>query len=99
MRRFPTSLAGAFLFAGAIAFAPSALANSFAISIGVPGFAVGYTNHGGYAAAYAPPPVVRYGPPVYYAPAPAYYGARVAYGRVVYYDGYRPWSYHYYRHW
>jgi len=96
MRRLLTSIAAVAVLAGAAAFAPSALArDSFAISIGAPGFAVGYANHGGYVGAYVPPPAYYAPPPVYYTPAPVYYGPPV-YG--AYYYG-RPWRHHYYRHW
>jgi len=104
MKRIVTSLAAAGVVASAMLFAPGALANSVAVSIGAPGFAVGYSNHGGYIAAYAPPPVY-YAPPAYYpysdpyyAPAPVYYGAPVVYGGVTYYGGYHPWH-RGYRHW
>jgi hypothetical protein len=53
--------------------------DAFSVSIGVPGFALGYGSPGYYA-----PPVV-YAPPVAYAPEVAYYGAPVyAAGPVVY---------------
>lgn len=100
MRRTLTSLAAVAAVAGAAVFASGAMANSFAVSIGVPGLAVGYANHGGYVAAYAPPPAY-YGPAYYapYAPAPVY-GPPVVYGRVAYYGGgYRPWAYRHYRRW
>ena len=102
MKRTLTLLATAGVVAGAMLFAPGALANSFAVSIGAPGFAVGYSNHGGYVSAYAPAPVY-YAPPAYdpysyYAPAPVYYGAPVVYGSV-YYGGYRRWPHYYHRHW
>lgn len=70
MKRCLTAVAAAGLGAGAM-FASSAYAgNSFAISVGVPGLAVGYSNYGGYVAAapaYYAPSVV-YGPVVTYAP-------------------------------
>ena len=101
MRRYLRSLAAAAVLAVAAGFTTGAWANSFAVSIGAPGFAVGYSNHGGYVAAYAPPPVY-YGP-AYYGPAyvpapPVYYRPPVVYGGVVYYGGYRPY-YRHYRHW
>ena len=101
MKRIVTLLAAAGVVAGATFFAPAALANSFAVSVGAPGFAVGFSNHGGYVAAYAPPPVyyappAYYPPYTYYAPAPVYYGAPVVYGGVTYY-GHRPYYRH--RHW
>lgn len=97
MKRYRTSLAVIAALAGTAVFASSAMANSFAVSIGTPGFAVGYSNYGGYVSAYAPPPA-------YYAPAPSpyyaptYYGPPVVYG---YSGGYRPYYHHYhpYRHW
>ena len=66
--------------------------DQFSVSIGAPGFAVGYSNYGyGGAYAYAAPPVV-YAPPVAYYGAPYYSGYPVAYGpRVVYA---RPYVYH-----
>src|SRR5215831_15112555 len=87
MKRIVTLLAAAGVVAGAALFSTAALANSFAVSIGAPGFAVGYSNHGGYVSAYVPPPTY-YAPPAYYpydtypygayySPAPAYYGAPV----------------------
>jgi len=53
--------------------------DNFAVSIGLPGFAVGYSNYGrfGHSYVYAAPPVV-------YAPPVAYYGAPVVYSPVVY---------------
>ena len=97
MRRFLTThlsaVAVVAVLGAAVAFAPAAAANSYAVSIGTPGFAFGYSNHGGYVSAYAPPPV-------YYAPAPYYepyyYGPPVVYGG--YYGGYHHY-YHHYRHW
>ena len=104
MKRIVTLLAAAGVVAGTTLFAPGALANSFAVSIGAPGFAVGYSNHGGYVAAYAPPPVY-YAPPAYYpyydpyyVAAPVYYGAPVVYGGVTYYGGHRVWRHGYYHH-
>jgi len=94
MKRYLTSLAVIGALAGTAVFASSAMANSFAVSIGTPGFAVGYSNYGGYVSAYAPP--VYYAPTPYY--APTYYGPPVVYG----YYGYRPYYHHYYRpyrHW
>jgi len=104
MRRCLTSLAAVAVVAGAAVFAPGALANSFAVSIGVPGFAVGYANHGGYVAAYAPPPVYYAPAYPYYGPAyvpapPVYYRPPVVYGGVAYYGGYRPWPHRHYRPW
>ncbi len=79
MHRRISTLAAAVLFAGGIAATTTASANSnFAVSIGVPGFGVGYASNGfGFVAAaprvygspyYAAPPVVAYSPPVAYAP-------------------------------
>ena len=103
MKRYLTGIAAAVATAGTLAFAPNASAgNSFAVSIGAPGFAVGFSNQGGYVAAYPAPA------PVYYAPAPVYYGPTYYYGPpvgVVAYGAYRPWyhdhhAYHGpYRHW
>ena len=68
--------------AAALALAGTTLASTasardfFSVSIGAPGFAVGYSNYGR-SYVYAAPPVV-YVPPV------AYYGAPVAYPPVVY---------------
>lgn len=92
MKRYLTSLAVVAALAGTAVFASSVMANSFAVSIGTPGFAVGY--YGGYVSAYAPPPAY-YAPAPYYAPS-YYYGPPVVYG----YYGYRPYHHHhYYRHW
>ena len=100
MKRHLAILAAATLVAGSAVFAGSALANSFAVSIGAPGFAVGFSNHGGYVAAAVPPvyaaPVYA-APYPYYAPAPVYYSAPVVYGRPGFYH--RPWPYRHYRHW
>lgn len=60
---------------------------NFSVSIGVPGFAIGY----GRPYVYAAPPVV-YAPPVRYYGAPygpVVYGPRVVYGRPYYH--YRPY--------
>jgi hypothetical protein len=62
--------------------------DQFSVSIGAPGFAVGYSNYGHYGRSYvyAAPPVA-YGPPVayygdpYYAGYPAVYGPRLVYAR------------------
>ncbi len=68
--------------AAALALAGTTLASTasardfFSVSIGAPGFAVGYSNYGR-SYVYAAPPVV-------YAPPVAYYGAPVAYPPVVY---------------
>ena len=68
--------------AGALALAGTTLASTasardfFSVSIGAPGFAVGYSNYGR-SYVYAAPPVV-------YAPPVAYYGAPVVYPPVIY---------------
>ena len=102
MKRRIATLAAAALLLGGITIASSASArDSFAVSIGGPGFALGYSNHG-YGYAYVAPPVV-YSPPVtYYGPAyypvPVFYGPRVVYAPAV--RHYRPWYPRpYYRHW
>ena len=101
MKRHLAILSAATLVAGSAVFAGSALANSFAVSVGVPGLAVGFSNHGGYVAAVAPPVYGYAAPAPYpyydYAPAPVYYGAPVVYAGPVYYH--RPWAHRYYRHW
>jgi hypothetical protein len=97
-------LASAALFAAGAVMAPTAMANgSVAVSVGLPGLAIGYSSRGvGFVAAapYAPtyyaPPVVSY-PAPYYAPAPVYYAAPVPYlapvfvGRPYYGGYYRPY--------
>jgi hypothetical protein len=93
--RIATIAAAALLLGGATVASTVSARDSFSVSIGVPGFAVGYGNRGYYA-----PPVV-YAPPVAYAPyyydAPVVYGAPVAYGpRFVYgRPYYRPHHAHY----
>jgi hypothetical protein len=95
-RRIATLLAAAVLLVGGATLATAASArDSFAVSIGVPGVAFGYSNYGygyGYAA-----PAPYYSPYYYYGP-PAYsYYAPPA---VSFY--YRPYGYrhhYYYRHW
>lgn len=108
MNRRIASLAAAALLVGASMAATSASANgSVAVSIGLPGFAVGYSNRGyGYVAAapyaypapyyydYAAPPVVAYPAPVVYAP---YY--RPYYARPYYYHHPYRVGYYGYRHW
>jgi hypothetical protein len=100
--RIATIAAAALLLAGGATVASTASArDAFSVSIGVPGFAVGYANRGYYAAApvlYAPPlayapDVAYYGAPVVYAAAPVVYGPRIVYGRTYY----RP--YFHARHW
>jgi len=91
--------ATAALALGAATLASTASArDQFSVSIGAPGFAVGYSNYGR-SYVYAAPPVV-YGPPVayygdpYYAGYPVVYGPRVVYGRAYVYH--RPyWRAHY----
>jgi hypothetical protein len=101
MKRYIPAVAVIAALAGTAAYASSAAANSFGVSVAVPGFAVGFGNNGGYVSAYAPPPAY-YAPAPYYVPAPAYYGPYpyyappVAYGSVVYYGG--SYHHHYYHH-
>jgi hypothetical protein len=74
--RIATITAAVVLFAGGATIATTASArDAFSVSIGLPGFAVGYGDRG----YFAPPPVV-YAPPVAYAPEVAYYAAPVVYG-------------------
>ena len=76
-RRLATIAAAAALALAGTTLASTASARDlFSISIGAPGFAVGYSNYGR-SYVYAAPPVV-------YAPPVAYYGAPVAYPPVVY---------------
>ncbi len=96
-RRIATFVTAALLFFGGVTLAPTASArDSFAVSIGVPGVALGYSNYGyGYGYGYVAPPAYSY-----YAPAPAYsyYGPpAVAYYQPYGYYSYRPYGY--YRHW
>jgi hypothetical protein len=98
MDRRITSLAAALLVAG-VAVAPSASANgSVAVSIGLPGLAIGFNNHGGGFVAAAPfgyarpayvAPSVVYPAPIAYS-VPVYYPAPVAYRRPVLYA--RTWA-------
>jgi hypothetical protein len=100
--RLATIAATAALAIGSATVATTALArDNFAVSIGVPGFGVGYSNYGHYGRSfvYAAPPVV-YAPPVAYYGAPYYSGypvvycPRVVYGRPYVYA--RPyWRAHY----
>ncbi len=99
-RRIATLAAAAVLAAG-IAIAPSASAGgNVAVSIGVPGFSVGYSNNGfGFVAAapapyyatpyFAPPAAVVYAP--YYRP----YVARPYYHRPPVRVGYYGYARHY----
>ncbi|MDQ6916649.1 MAG: hypothetical protein M3023_02400 [Pseudomonadota bacterium] len=105
--RIATIAAAGLLLAGGATLAGTASArDNFSVSIGVPGFAVGYSNrgYGYYGSYYAPAPVyappVAYAPysyyydaPVVYAAPPVVYGPRVVYGRPYY----RP--YHHARYW
>ena len=95
MGRYLKIFAAVTALGAAVAFAPTAAANSYSVAIGTPGFAVGYSNYGygGY---------VAYGAPYYYAPAP-YYGPYYYGPNVAFYGYYGPHYYHhrhyYYRHW
>ena len=78
--RLATIAAATALAIGTATVATTASArDNFAVSIGLPGFAVGHSNYGrfGHSYVYAAPPVV-------YAPPVAYYGAPVVYSPVVY---------------
>jgi hypothetical protein len=101
MKRYLTGLAVAGVVAASAMFAADASANSFALSIGAPGVAVGYSNYGGYN--YGGYVTTYPAPPYYYPPAPAYYGPTYYAPPVVTYSyGYRPWYHHHYyghRHW
>src|SRR4030088_1985607 len=90
--RIATIAAAGLLLAGGATVASTASArDSFSVSIGVPGFAVGYGNRGYYA-----PPVV-YAPPVAYAASPYYYGAPAVYGAPLVYGPRVVYSRAYYR--
>lgn len=89
MKRTLNILAAA-LVVGVAATGSAAAHDSFAISIGAPGFGVGYAT-GGYGYAYAAPPVSYYGAPYY--PAPVVYGGPF----VRYYRGGPYWGYRYWR--
>ena len=103
--RIATIAAAGLLLAGGATIASTASArDSFSVSIGVPGFAVGYGNrgyYGGYYGGYYAPPPVAYAPyaPYYDAPvaygAPVVYGPRVVYSRPYYRPYYRPYRAHY----
>ena len=91
----------ALAIAGTTLASTASARDQFSVSIGAPGFAVGYSNYGHYGRSYvyAAPPVV-YAPPVayygdpYYAGYPIVYGPRVVYGRPYVYH--RPyWRAHY----
>jgi len=77
-RKMATIAAAAVLLGGATLASTASARDSFSISIGGPGYSVGYSN-GGYApvyrAGYYPAPVYAapaYAPPGVYSPAPAY---------------------------
>jgi hypothetical protein len=106
--RIATIAAAALLLAGGATVASTASArDAFNISIGLPGFAVGYANRGYYApppVVYAPevayydaPEVAYYDAPVVYA-APVVYGPRIVYGRPYYRPYYRPYFHAHYWH-
>ncbi len=85
-RRIAALAAAALVAVGGATLATSASArDSWSVSIGAPGVALGYNTYG-YAPYYAPAPVY-YGPPVVYRP----------YYRPYYYGYYGPRVY--YRHW
>ena len=90
-RRIATLLAAAVLLVGGATLATTASArDSFAVSIGVPGAAFGYSNYG-YGYGYvAPPPYYYYGPPAY-----SYYAPPA----VAFYYGPYGYRHRYYRHW
>ena len=93
MDRRMIALSAAALLVGGVAATSTASANSnFAVSIGLPGFGVGYSNSGfgfvaaaprPFAAPFFAPPFVTYVPPVAVLPAPA--------------PWYRPYARSYYR--
>jgi hypothetical protein len=94
MKRRIAMLAAVFVVGVGAATAASAR-DSFAISIGAPGFGIGYSSRG-YGFAYAAPPVV-YSPPAVYAPYPySYYAPAAVYGGP-YVSYYRPYAR--YRYW
>ncbi|HEX8012750.1 MAG TPA: hypothetical protein VF814_17735 [Casimicrobiaceae bacterium] len=85
-RRIATLLAAAVLAFGAAALATNASAReSFAVSIGVPGVAFGYSNGYGYGYVAPAPSYYYYAPPAYYAPPVVGY----------YRPYYRPYHRHY----
>jgi hypothetical protein len=96
-RRIATLAAAAALAAGVV-LAPSASAGgNVAVSVGLPGFSVGYSNHGyGFIAA-APAPYYAapyYAAPYYAAPyyAPAPVVTYAPYAPVAYAPYYRPYA-------
>jgi hypothetical protein len=97
-RRIATLVTAVLLLFGGVTVATTASArDSFAVSIGAPGVAFGYSNYGyGYGYGYVAPPVpYYYAPPAYYGP-PAYYAPPALVYRP-YYRYHRP--YPYWRHW
>ena len=99
MDRRIATLAAAAVFAAGIAIAPSASAGgNVAVSIGLPGFSVGYSNNGyGFVAA-APTPYYAapyYAAPYYAAPyysAPYYAAPYYNYAPGYSYGGYGPYD-------
>ena len=97
------SLAAAAVFAVGVVVAPGASAGgNVAVSIGLPGFSVGYSNHGyGFIAAapvpyYAAPYYAPFVPaPVVYAPYYRPYAARPYYYRPPVRVGYYGYARHY----
>jgi hypothetical protein len=85
----------AVLFAAAAASGSVAARDAFAVSIGVPGVAVGYSTPG-YGYGVAVPPVVTAPPAVYYGAYPSYYPGPVVYGR--YWGYYGPHGRYHYWH-
>jgi hypothetical protein len=84
--------AAALALAGTTLASTASARDQFSVSIGAPGFAVGYSNYGR-SFVYAAPPVV-YAPPVAYYGAPVVYGPRFAYAPPYVYH--RPyWRGHY----
>ena len=87
------ALLAAVLIVGVAASGSAAARDTFAVSIGVPGVAVGYSTPG-YGYAVAVPPVVAAPPAVYYgAPYPSYYPGRVVYAGYGYYGPYGRYRY------
>ena len=98
LRLATIAVAAALGLAGATVATTASARDQFSVSIGAPGFGIGYSNYGHYGRSYvyAAPPVV-YAPPVAYYGAPyysGYYGPRVVYARPYVYH--RPyWRGHY----
>ncbi|HEV7413503.1 MAG TPA: virulence factor [Casimicrobiaceae bacterium] len=88
----------ALAIAGTTLASTASARDQFSVSIGAPGFAVGYSNYSNYghygrSYVYAAPPVAYYGAP-YYSGYPVVYGPRVVYARPYVYH--RPyWRAHY----